>query len=414
MSDAPKVLYIQIAHAFSAEFRIFERFTQFAGSALQSHVLYNAWNPEKDATARFEALRHRQEAPFDLHSLDFGWRPLHPTPPRMQRYANQIRFIRAFLPALRVAKAIRPDVVISCQQFWDCSIATFLAKFLHIPQIIHLHYTVGDYLRAPVLSRLRTCDQVITISDFIRQEALRGGVSETRIRTIINPVDPVTPPPPGTRERVRAELGIAPDEFLLGNIARLDPQKGQEDILHAFARVLSDFHTARLVIVGSETPWHVGYGKKLEALAASLGVSERVIFAGFRRDVPDLLAAMDVFLHPSRFEAFGQATAEASQAGLPVVAYAEGGAKEIVAHGITGLLPLPEAGPAGLAEATLQLLANPQQREAFGNAGRERMANPPFAPEAGAEAFVQAIQSVCRKQTQMQFQNKQTVSQENL
>ena len=187
-----------------------------------------------------------------------------------------------------------------------------------------VYYTVGDYLRPSVLNRLRTCDQVIANSDFIRGEALRHGVAPERVRTILKPVDPATPPVPQTRARIRAEFGVSDTGFLLGNIARLDPQKGQEDILRSFARIAPRFPEARLVIAGSETPWHVGYMRVLTDLATSLGVADKTVFAGFRRDVSDLLAGMDVFLHPSRHEPFGQATAEASQAGLPVVAYAEG------------------------------------------------------------------------------------------
>lgn len=399
MTDAPRVLYVQIAHGFSAEFRIFERFTQFAGSTLTPHVLYNAYDAKRDGSPRFAALTTRQDAPCRVHALDFGWRLLEPKQNVLSRYTNQARFVlSSLLSAVRIARRIQPDVVVSSQQHWDCYAATVIARRLRIPHIIHLHYTIGEYLRAFVLARLRTADRVITISEFIRSEALRHGVASERVHTIINPVDPVSSPPPGTRERLRRELGVPDSGFLLGNIARLDPQKGQEDVLKAFASVLQRFPETRLVIVGSETPWHPGYQKTLEALAANLGVAEQTIFTGFRRDVPELLAAMDVFLHPSRHEPFGQATAEASQAGLPVVAYAEGGAQEIVLHGETGLLAAPETGVTGLADAISSLLGDKARRETLGRAGRERMARIPFAPEAGAKAFVQVVRETIKRQ----------------
>ena len=77
---APKLLYVQIVHAFSAEFRIFERFTQFAGNALCPHVLHNAYNQEADGTPRFNALTRRPDAPCAVHSLDFGGVPCTPNP----------------------------------------------------------------------------------------------------------------------------------------------------------------------------------------------------------------------------------------------------------------------------------------------------------------------------------------------
>ena len=397
MTNAPKVLYIQIAHGFSVEFRVFDRYTQCAGSKLVPHVLYNAYDSECDAAPRFQALGTRQEAPCTLYAMDFGWRLLEPKQSTWDKCKNRVRFFAAsVVSAVRAAREINPDVVISSQQHWDCFVATEIAKRLRIPQIIHLHYTIGDYLRPFVLKRLRTADQIITVSKFIGKEALRHGVAPERVRTILNTVEQ-TPPVQQLREQLRHELGVPQGGFLLGNVARLDPQKGQEDILRAFALVLKQFPQTRLALVGSPTPWHPGYQTTLETLAMSLGVAEQTIFTGFRRDVPELLSAMDIFLHPSRREPFGQATAEASQAGLPVVAYAEGGTEEIVAHGVTGLLPPPKSGAQGLADAVQTLLSNAEMRESLGRAGRERMANPPFTPESGAEAFVQVVHDVIQR-----------------
>ncbi|MBC8140087.1 MAG: glycosyltransferase family 4 protein [Armatimonadetes bacterium] len=399
MNLSPIVLYVQIAHGFSVEFRTFERITRFAGSAITPHILYNAYDSTLDETPRFDALATRQGAPCAIHPLDFGWRLLEPRQSVWNRYTNRARFaVAALASAVRMARGINPDVVVSSQQHWDCYVATVIAKRLRIPHILHLHYTVGDYLRPTVLKRLRTADQIITVSEFIRGEALRHGVAPDKVRAILNTVDPVVPPPPGTRERLRRELGVPEGGFLLGNISRLDPQKGQADILTAFTTVLKQFPETRLALVGSETPWHPGYQRMLETLARTLGVAEQTVFTGFRRDVPELLAAMDVFLHPSRHEPFGQATAEASQAGLPVVAYAEGGTQEVVTHSETGLLPPPESGAFGLADAIATLLSDRAMRESFGRAGRERMANAPFAPVSGAEAFVETVCKVIGRQ----------------
>lgn len=288
---------------------------------------------------------------------------------------------------LRIARAYDPDIIYSSQQRWECLAGTYIARRLGKPQIIHLHYTIGPWLHRHPLQRLLSCDHVVTVSDFIRGQALRHGIPAERVTTIRNPVSPFPPPSPGARGSVRTELDVPADVPLIGIVARLDPLKGQDDTIAAFAKIAAASPAARLIIVG-DGPTRAA----LAAQAAETGLSDRIIFTGRRPDVPRILAALDVFVHPSRHEPFGLAVAEASAAGLPVIAYAEGGMSEIVVDGETGLLA-PPGDIDTLATNLAELLQKPDTARGMGAAGRQRIAAN-FRPEDAGREFAAILDRI--------------------
>jgi glycosyltransferase involved in cell wall biosynthesis len=148
-------------------------------------------------------------------------------------------------------------------------------------------------------------------------------------------------------------------------VARLDPLKDLGTLIQAVA---SRPEPTQLVVVGDG----VERGR-LEAVAAELGVRDRVTFLGYRSDVAALLAGADVFALSSLTEGLPIAALEAMAAGLPVVATAVGGVPDVVEPGRTGLL-VPPRDPARLGAAIAELLGDPARRAAFGAAGKERAA----------------------------------------
>jgi glycosyltransferase involved in cell wall biosynthesis len=159
------------------------------------------------------------------------------------------------------------------------------------------------------------------------------------------------------------------DGYLLLTAARLHPEKGYE---HAFAAIPElrrrlD-HPFRWLIAGTG-----GFESSFRAQVAAVGGEDVVRFLGFRRDLPDLMAAADLFVLPSVAEAFGLVLAEALHLGVPVVATRVGGIPEIVDDGIDGTL-VPAADPASLAEAIADLLLHPDKRRRFAGAGRAKVA----------------------------------------
>ena len=138
------------------------------------------------------------------------------------------------------------------------------------------------------------------------------------------------------RPAVRAALGIAPDAPVIGTVGRLAEVKQQGVLIRAFARIIPAFPTARLVLVG-DGPLRA----ELEGLARSLGLGGAVLFAGYQPNPERYLAAMDVFVLPSRAEAMPLVIPEAWAAGRPVVASRVGGIPELIEDGKTGLLVEP-------------------------------------------------------------------------
>ncbi|MFN2468621.1 MAG: glycosyltransferase [Gaiellaceae bacterium] len=154
---------------------------------------------------------------------------------------------------------------------------------------------------------------------------------------------------------------------LVGNVARLAEQKGQRYLLEAAARVVGRRPDVRFVLVGEGE-----LRPALETQARSLGLGDRVLFAGARDDVPDLLASFDVFAFPSLFEGLCVAVIEAQAAGVPVVATPVGGIRETVVDGETGILVPPRDAEA-LAAAILRLLERPEEGRRLAAEARRRV-----------------------------------------
>jgi glycosyltransferase involved in cell wall biosynthesis len=283
---------------------------------------------------------------------------------------------------LRIARTYEPDVIISSQQRWDCFAASYIAKRLNRAQIIQLYYPIGPSLGRHVVSRLLTCDHVIAVDEYARADAMRHGVRPDAITKVLPPMTPLPAAPEGARREVRAELGIPDGAPLIGIVARIDPQTRQTDVIAAFGKIGARHPDARLLIVG--TPISV-----LHQLAADTGFRDRIIFEGYRPDFARVLAALDIFIHPSIGDTISLAPMEASAAGLPVVAYAESGALETVLHEKTGLLAPPRDVDA-LADCLDHLLADPEAAKRMGNHGRDYVRDA-FSPERWGRVFADAI-----------------------
>jgi glycosyltransferase involved in cell wall biosynthesis len=170
-----------------------------------------------------------------------------------------------------------------------------------------------------------------------------------RTLTIVNGIDVDCFARPRDRAAKRSELGIASDEWVIGTVGTLRPQKNHELLIDAFAIVAQRLPEAHLVIAGGGD-----LRESLERRTRERGVAERTRFLGSRLDVPELLGAFDVYCLPSRYEGMPLSLFEAMAAGLPVVATDVPGIREVVRTEATGLLV--RAGDAGaLADALLRV-----------------------------------------------------------
>lgn len=165
------------------------------------------------------------------------------------------------------------------------------------------------------------------------------------------------------RQRVRAEFGLS-GAFVLGCVGRLFKNKGHIYLFQALHSLLADMPDARILLVGD------GDRGPIEEMLAELGLQDRVVFAGYRRDIAACMKALDVMVHPSLSESFGQVLVEAMAVGTPVIATTVGGVPEIVSHLDTGLLAPPRDADA-LARAIRQLYFDPQLRRQLAVAGQQ-------------------------------------------
>jgi glycosyltransferase involved in cell wall biosynthesis len=238
-------------------------------------------------------------------------------------------------------------------------------------------------------------DLVIAVSDATRQYHRRFNlVRSKRIVTIHNFIPRVVtaPEPASNRSSLRAAFGVADDELLLGIVGSVIPSKGHLHLFRALPKITTAIPNVRLVVVGGGSE---EFGHSLQQEAKRLGVEGQVIWAGYRSDVPQVMSSLDVFVVASLKENLPQVILEAMAAGIPVVATAVGGISECLAAGETGILVPPRDSNA-LAQAVIDLLANPTRRKAFGMAGRRRVREC-FSPESQIPQFETAFERVARR-----------------
>jgi len=249
----------------------------------------------------------------------------------------------------------------------DSSTETFYAgiaaRIMHIPLIWHIRVSDREWLIDRVLSLLAT--RLILVAKAIESRFDR--LKDTQKTVVIyNGIDleefdhfPATP-------SIREEYNITKDTVVLGFIGRIEKRKGQEYLVSAMKHI----GNAKLILVGRGDE---GYTRKMQNLCEEFSISDRVIFAGYRDDIPSVLKDIDILIFPTiSGEGFSRVILEAMAAGKPVVATDDAGNPEAVVDGITGYI-VPTRNSAALATRIDELVGNKKKRDAMGNAGRRRV-----------------------------------------
>lgn len=236
---------------------------------------------------------------------------------------------------------------------------------------------VGSYLnKKDLLHRLthRHVSMVMAISSVIHKNVLDTlPVAPDRVMTVHDAIDLERfVPSQADRDRVRTELGLQPESMAIGCVGRFSPGKGHEEFLEAAAILAPRFPQARFVIVGEESYGEKEYAARIRAMSGSLGLHDVVVFAGYRNDMPDVMAAFDIFAFPSHAEAFGVVLIEAMAMEKPVVSTNCDGVLDIVVDGETGIYVHPR-NSLELAEGLTRLIESPVLGERMGKAGRLRV-----------------------------------------
>ena len=265
------------------------------------------------------------------------------------------------------------DVICANSQkaLFVCALA---AKLSRRPLVWILHDIVTDPAfsatnRRASLAFARLFAKLVAVnSEETGRAFIEAGGEADKVRIVYNGFDPAKAKlrDPDVAARLRAELGLGPQP-LVGLFGRLSEWKGQ----HVFLDALAAMEGVQAVIVGGALFGQEAYEARIREQASRLGLDGRVRFLGFRSDVPELMASMDVVAHTSIVaEPFGRVVVEAMMCGRPVVATRGGGVTEIIRDGETGLL-VPPGDAAALAAALGTILSDPALAQRLGQSGRD-------------------------------------------
>ncbi len=223
-------------------------------------------------------------------------------------------------------------------------------------------------------------DRVVVSAESVRDFYIdQVGADPAKIEVIYNAVDWAQLATTSDRETIRRDFGVPVGAPLAGIIARLTEQKAHAHLFEAMAKTPGLEHL-HLLVVGDG---HLR--SQLEALSASLGLADRVHFLGARRDLGNILSAIDMFVMPSLWEGLPLSMVLAMGASLPVVATRVAGIPEVVKDGETGFL-VPPAAPTELGAAMAKLVADPALRQRIGQAARARV-----LPRFGVDGYLAAV-----------------------
>lgn len=229
-------------------------------------------------------------------------------------------------------------------------------------RIVNSVYKTLERQAAPLTTR------IVCVADAMRDQSLAAGIGKPeQYVTVYSGME--TRPflnPPMPREQVRNELGLRNGHVAVGTIARLFHLKGHDDLLELAPTLCSRFPQLRFLWVGDGL-LRADFERRMQ----SMGLRDRFILTGLvpPSRIPELTAAMDILVHPSRREGLARALPQGSLAGIPVVTYDIDGNREAVIEGVTGFV-LPAFDKRRLAECIERLVPDSDRRHRMGEAGR--------------------------------------------
>jgi glycosyltransferase involved in cell wall biosynthesis len=241
----------------------------------------------------------------------------------------------------------------------------------HMQDIVDPRMALGFAAKAVNLLGSVLPERIVSVSNAVGR--MFQGKSVPKVRIIYNGTDTEEFSPEIKGSGIRHEFGIAEDELVVGMVGRLKEWKGQKEFLRAAASIARCFPNTKFLIVGDTTFGRKDYRNELIHLSEELGISSKVIFTGNRKDVPEVIRAMDAIVHASLGpEPFGLVIIEGMASGVPVIASNRGAPVEIIEHGKDGFLVNPED-TEELADTITGLLRDKSLRDKIAGAARRKV-----------------------------------------
>lgn len=322
----------------------------------------------------------------------------------MSRKGHEIFFLRR--KGSRTAEALRGefgDYEFSPVKYIDIRVMFFIRSLIRRNgiSVVHVHNSGDLGLVVPALWGMRSVrlifssymqipapkkdfyhrfeygrvDRVLVSSEIMRDNAVANlPVPPEKIEVApygldMGRFDPTHTP----KGAIREKYGIGADKIIIGVISRLEPLKGQMEMIEAMPRVIERFPNAVLVLVGDETPELIGkYKHTLEEAVERCGVAGNVIFTGYATDTSVVLADIDLYVLPSHSETFSLGCLEAMAMAKPVIGANAGGTPEMLGYGETGMLAEPK-NPSSLADAVIRMLSDPAAMADFAARARAKV-----------------------------------------
>ena len=241
----------------------------------------------------------------------------------------------------------------------------------HLQDMMHPRRALGLYPALLSLGGWFLADQVIVDAAAISGQLWPMVRRSRGVTVIYNGVDTAELHPELDGRPLRQEFGLGPTDLVVGTVARLTPWKGQAVMVRAAALLAERFPACRFLVIGAPVFDTDRYERALRRLVEELGLESRVVFTGYRHDLPTVLAALDLYVQPSlEKDTSPLSLVSAMATGLPVVASRVPGIEEIVGPD-QGKLVAPGDDRA-LASAIGDLLADPAERKRLGAGARRR------------------------------------------
>jgi glycosyltransferase involved in cell wall biosynthesis len=279
---------------------------------------------------------------------------------------------------IRMIKLMRsdPPQIVHTHLFKSDFHGRVAARLAGVPVVVSTLHNNDSWAKNWLLGHIygataRFADRLIAVSPEVKEYHLvKTGVSNNKIIVIENGVNIAAfAGHSAGASAVRAELGIKSTAPLLGIIGRLKPQKDLPTFLRAAVEILNELPDARFLVVG-DGPLR----EELETMAKEFGLFPALIFTGMRKDIADIMAALDVLVLSSLWEGLPVILLEAMAAARPVVSTAVDGVRSVVVPDKSALL-VDTNSPSALAQACIKLAQNPELREKMGRAGLERVSD---------------------------------------
>lgn len=276
------------------------------------------------------------------------------------------------------------DIIHCTEKPRDAFLGLLVARAAGARCVIHVHVKAEDWIRRQVRWAMGRADALIGVSNFVAESIVALGYRRDVTFAVHNALDLTrwNNQDDGAADdmgwdcardgELRSEFGIASGIPLLACVSRLIPWKGHRELIRALSIARRDVPDFRLLLVGEATYGGEAYTQELRKLTAELDLERHIIFTGYRRDVPQIMAASDIYAMPSFEEPFGMVYLEAMAMRKPVIALDNGGAREIIQHQETGLLSAPQD-IEHLSANLVHLMRNPTVRDQMGEHGRRRV-----------------------------------------